>query len=539
MQLAASADAPERVHVETSFDGPTRPGELVRVVLRCAERMPTLVGRLLGPDGAPLASVEFEGRSTYPGAVDDTIAIRGRTDPSGAFRVPLRRPRGEVKTARAELAVPAPPDGRPLLAERALPVPLPAGEIDLGDVTLAGAPVIFAGRVVDAAGEPVYWMMADLALICRQDSGPYVCGWPMRATSDHDGRFACYGRVPDGEYALSVFGQGYLRSPFVRLRLGDEHVEVVVRRPGSIAGALVLGEGVPASWFRIVADGPAARPADDLPTETNRVEVTPRLGGEFALDGLRPGEVDVRIELAGGGAVLVVEDVRVHDGAETRDPRLAAIDLSKLIGLFRLSVRAPDGSAPPRGLVLVRAPGDEAIERALEILDGELAFAAAHGAVDVDVLVPGYRAARVDGLRGAREVVLEPGIEVTLRLADGVELPPDPVELRMGLVPRELSELHELEVVTPAGEPAQLAFYQLANLPVVGPARQVTVILPWEGAFAPMLYLHSRAQAGGGHGFFPDGYPWRELGAEDAGSVIDVVLDAKQYAQYVAQQLAR
>jgi hypothetical protein len=74
---------------------------------------------------------------------------------------------------------------------------------------------------------------------------------------------------------------------------------------------------------------------------------------------------------------------------------------------------------------------------------------------------------------------------------------------------------------------------------VVGPARQVTVILPWEGAFAPMLYLHSRAQAGGGNGFFPDGYPWRELGAGDAGSVIDMVLDAEQYADYVARLLAR
>ncbi len=142
----------------------------------------TLTGRLLGPEGKPLAGVEIYKQydmNNHPGDAETP-----RTDAEGRFRTNV--------PARAALKL----EFRAANAARNY-LDVPADRADLGDVRLARG-VRVPGRVVDAEGTPVPWISVTTPSLPDREGQPNF----VYAT-DKDGRFRT-DDLPPGRYLAHV-----------------------------------------------------------------------------------------------------------------------------------------------------------------------------------------------------------------------------------------------------------------------------------------------------------------------------------------------
>ncbi|MEM7308020.1 MAG: carboxypeptidase-like regulatory domain-containing protein [Planctomycetota bacterium] len=466
-----------RENVELRRDGPTAPGEEVVIVLRSTELRPTLAGRLLDPEGRPVAERNLQGRIAVDdedGGTNDT-PIRGETDAGGRFRIAVRYvPEGA--SPRLEL-VPEPREGEaPLLARAAFELPLGPGDNDLGDLHCTAAPLLFRGRVTNPDGEPIYWALVRPYRKHYDDAERFR--WfelpGLDAYSDRDGNFVAYGELDAGEYAVRARKDGFVPSDYLPLTPGAAF-ELVLDRVGAVEGALVLDESVPSSWITV-------RSRNDM-----RRGVPPSASGTFRLEGLFPGEHVVDVLLKGDATPLLeVEGVLVRGGETVRDPRLDGVDLTDAIRRFRLTLVDPDGRPVPSGNVELRPAGAPDVPaRWFAIEDGAAAFLSREAALDVEVHAFGFRTARQEDVRGDREIRLERGFPVRVRLRDGVEIPEAPVHLRLVLAHADAyGEMFDARVTFADEDHAyQWWALDLPRWPVFSAAREVAVSLPDTGRY--------------------------------------------------------
>lgn len=188
-----------------------------------------LEGRVLGPDGAPLA-----GASLYigfsPSAYNRLDAV---SHENGDFVFP------SVAEGRQTLVTQYPgfsPDQRVLTI--AAEVPLLTGiEIALASGHLA------AGQVVDEEGSPLPGVWISV-----RHKREYT---DVRRKTGQDGRFRLEG-LPAEEVALELYGDGLIRQDFPLVKPDQEDLKVTMQSAGSLQGRVVNGiTSLPIQDFRI------------------------------------------------------------------------------------------------------------------------------------------------------------------------------------------------------------------------------------------------------------------------------------------------
>jgi hypothetical protein len=189
----------------------------------------------------------------------------------------------------------------------------------------------------------------------------------------------------------------------------------VLPRAGAIVGSLLLPANVSRHAFLI-----SLKRVDDGGASPDFAEsATIGASGDFRFDGLSAGTFDVNIGLhepSGTAAAHVdVDGVESRAGETTRDERLAAVDVARLLRLLAVEVRDEPGNPVGSGTVATLAPplANGSLPRVeARLKAGHALLAGPADSFDVEVLASGFRPARVPARPGTLAVVLKRGIRV-------------------------------------------------------------------------------------------------------------------------------
>ena len=462
LDLVVAASTDGFAGTELVRAGPRSPGEEVRIDLHFDRRLPRVTGRLLGPDGTPHADAEMEVSVLYvdPERGNEQTAERFRADAEGRFECIIRRdvsPNAWTEVVLESNEAYATAGDPRFVASRPLALAEATDTVDLGDVQLATANVFLAGRVVDGAGEPIYWASLSVKRFAPPDAvgvPPYEWVREARTQTDEAGEFRMTGELGPGEYALLARANGFFPSEEVPFTPGTQGIEVVLDRAGALEGRVVLPDGVPHDLVGLLLAREGEEP-DWTPWTLPRLSES----GAFSIPDLAPGPVDVGVVVFGFGEPFsTVRDVLVVGGETVRDPRLDPLVLEGVHGI-ELTVVDDAGEPVPKGYALHRPLADHDADRCVFFGAGTARLVADRPAIDVDLTAPGFRPLRLEGARDGETITLQRGIPVHLRLDDRVELPPEPWRLEVELSKADRERRDDLFVVTADGTGRRLDRY--------------------------------------------------------------------------------
>jgi hypothetical protein len=302
--------------------------------------------------------------------------------------------------------------------------------LDLGDVvdpTVGAdppkAPVLVSGRIVAPAGvDPRRgWFR-----VCTWQADRWSPG-DVAVQVGADGSFTFRGTAPPGARLALMGGvEGCVTDGVAEFLPGATGVEVRLSAAGTITGSVVLPKGTQAVstvWVTVKCDEPGGghSSADAL-----------WLDSTFWTRDLRPGTVDVVVGAAGENEPLVtVTGVQVVAGQRTADPRLARIDLTKLLRTVAIRVVDANG-APSAGAevwtrpVVPPGPSDVGWSKTLTDANGVAQRVVARTPLDVVATAPGMVPADARGVAADTTLRLsraQPS-EITVRLAPWAAAPP-------------------------------------------------------------------------------------------------------------------
>jgi RNA polymerase sigma-70 factor (ECF subfamily) len=478
--------------------GPARKGEEVLVELQLEPEGSRIAARLIGPDGAPMRArwVEMHLLAEDPQVAIGEILARSSSGDEGRVVLAVdERLRG--LRCRWRLIAYDRPDRRFVTEARTL-LPLIEGELDLGDVQLAEPATFVAGQVLDAHGAPAPEVQVSVARWTRMggEDAPEVWNWASGVTSpntDAEGRFHLREDPPAGRYAIAARTSEFGFGEFVSFERGQEDVVVRLPSAGGLAGRLLLLDDVEAARLRVTVD------PQDAPGAWNAPTVAPRPDGAFELTGLEAGIYRVSVRRVWDDAsepLIVVQDVSVAEGETRRDPRLDPLDLRASLHGIELELVDSRRAPVPRGHVALQpyGMGSPSVRVAFEF--GTSRLLGIGSSSDVTVVAPGFRTLRVEDVRGARRIELEPGFPVRVRLPAGLSLPEAPYGLRLDFWhsghPRGQTE-RVFDLQDRAGDQWGGAAQLVEEL---DGRTQLDVILPQEGSWGVIWLLRVRKPDG-------------------------------------------
>lgn len=223
--------------------GPTTAGETVTFTLVPEVLSPIIAGRLIAPDGTPLADeaihISFEERES---SGMNFLSHYVDTDASGRFQAPFD---GVVHmNAQYDCRIQTREDQgeSPWAAVASLPKPVVVGKMDLGDIKLEPMPTLLQGRVVDQIGEPVEHAQVMLEKDINLDDPNAHSSWnPMldfHDRTDADGVFHIRGFASPGTYRANTSHFDFDRQ-FTDIFIGAEDVEIMLQGETRIAGKVL------------------------------------------------------------------------------------------------------------------------------------------------------------------------------------------------------------------------------------------------------------------------------------------------------------
>jgi hypothetical protein len=481
LDLQASTDGTGIVKPASGFGkGPTKAGENVEIDLTVDATHAFFSGRLVDVAGQPVALYVPMARVTYrnergegksPVAID--FGSKGpvhvpSTTRLGVCRTLSFRPPRRSRTGPAAARSPAPAPGRGRVRRHA-----------------AAAPLSPCGRVLDELESGCgVWMDTGRKHLIQPPNEEFAWGFGVNLPgvyTDQSGVFEMWGEVDAGEYALWGKKTGYTSLEWTPFEIGAQNVEIVIARESIIAGTVLADGGFALERLSIVIEDPSHDPVREWFVDS-RSQVQP--SGAFRVEGLRPGKVRLLVHSGRySGALWVLNDVELVAG-ECVDPRVQTIDLRGRLHAREIEVVDDAGNPVPTGCVIVR-PGDPGEESRVYVIDeGRAAWIGAGPAVDVQVRAPGFRDASVLGVSGSRKLSLERGIPVVLALPAGVERPPSPWELAVGLhPPGNRPDQSRKEYTRDSARELYWSAKRVDSHARFGSDSQATLYVPFEGRF--------------------------------------------------------
>jgi len=387
VRVADPRFAPRDVAVAALAPGERRAGVEVRLARGAA-----ITGRVVGPDGAPLAGAEV-------------IAERQRDeDPTGGYTIygPVRRAGGRSLDRRApprERQLPPTltgVEGRYRLAGAidgvwSLDIGAPGfaphrvggvrvehgRDADAGEVTLVpGARV--RGRVAGTAGEPI--ALARVAIWNQAD-------WQaMDLITGADGRFESDDLDPAARVSVSVRSEGHARWQQDGVVPSLDEMAITLGPASSVSGRVIAADGhEPLTDFsisiaRVVevnGSGSSYSWMESLAERTFHAE-----DGSFSIDGLAPGRATVRAA-APGYRPAEKSDVTIPEGRALEGIVLALGRSATVSGTV-----ADQAGAPVADVLVTRRTSDDA-RRARAGWEDAAAVSDADGAFTIGGLEPG------------------------------------------------------------------------------------------------------------------------------------------------------
>lgn len=406
--------------------GPRAAGERVaarfaREPVRTAygDKRPFITGRLLDPDGAPIALAECV-ITVDIGMSQMTCTTRadGKFDaiPSATWAGVKGLLPPNCVLAFDVLTADPPADASARVRYRTrvqLSAATDRDVVELGDVRVterAEESVVVAGTVTDARGRPqrasvfVWTSVAEP----RDD--------PKRVQADALGRFRVFGpKVSDD---IEVSAQRLHDTPRSgnRVPFGTRDVVLVLERT-RLAGRVLLEEGIDARQLRLrILPDHYAKPEAD---------------GSFEFDWLTPALSRLRVEgTLFDEPVVEVDGIELLAGELTRAPQVDPLDLRGKLFAWNLSIEDRDGGRVLRGKFLLRA-----LDRP-DVAPKQMTFG--FGGVNLLLARPNY------------ELVLAPDGYERVKLAR------EAAEQRV-----ELRRVPQLELTVPGGLPSEPSQAQL------------------------------------------------------------------------------
>lgn len=411
-----------RDYFGSSYAGLSAPGEHRRLLLRL-DRAPTvLTGRLMRPDGSPIADARVTARLAREDGSHGWVVA---TSADGVFRQFLDESDHPPGPERCLWL--AHTDGGPdavLLARVALPEPFGPGDAELGEIVLGGGGIIASGHVVDADGAPLAGV--EVGYDPRVDSGAETVDSPRGAgggghLTGADGAFAIAGAAHARAWRLSFARDGW-RTRYLNVESGSTDLQVVLERQTTHAfGSLLLDKGVDPQLLEV-------RWKPDAPAGANEIRVRVGKDGNLLTEQAGEGLGTVRVVAKWRDEVLAsLTDVPgPRPGAP--DPRLAPLDLRGRVRAHEVHVVGPEVRVP--GEVGIRFEGAQP-----QVHSGwpnPIRFVTAEPSTEVTLFAPSAAARRLVLPGGRAEIRVEKGRVVRWELL-GEEWREGGARIRLGL----------------------------------------------------------------------------------------------------------
>jgi len=341
---------------ETVVAGPVLPGEAVRARIPVLCHRPLLTGRLLDPDGRPVA----DGTVTFHGVVQrDDGVFRGATDGHRATRcgrfLAHVREDTSYRTLRIQWWV---EDRLVAWAEQPLCGRYSRSLHRLGAVRLSEASLLAAGRVraADGGGSTKgVWIElhpddGEGDLDDRPRRGEPRLAWVLGRDEDSrrfrrgryhvraaaDGRFEIRGAPLRAPFTLVARSSRVAETRLTDIAPGANDLDVQMRRFGAVTGHLLTPRHLYPWDFELVITSPRGRRFESPRWHLHR-------DGSFEVKDIPPGRVNVAVHAKNGKRpIRLIPDVHVQSGQTSYDSRLNRIDLCGLAEVMTLRVVDPD-----------------------------------------------------------------------------------------------------------------------------------------------------------------------------------------------------
>ena len=339
-----------------------------------------------------------------------------------------------LEGARRELEVGARQGA--LLALVDLSRSFPPGRTDMGTLVLAAAPLIAAGRVIDAAGRPVVEavVVAQTLSASRDGTPPRIESIYKGDETPQDGAFRLYGFTRAELVEIRIHHK-HLRALTLTVPVGSQGIEIIAQGGGGVIGQVLVEPEVPVGDLRMILR-PENVPADSKiepydSSRPSRKEVA--RDGRFRLEGLLPWTYTFSVA-AGSDVLAEVPGIEIVAGEITRDPRLEPLDLRGRLHVFTLDLVPPSPSLALSGSVRFSASGTTTPVRRQYFQQSPVVLATPLTAIDAMVRVRDCRIERLSALAERTEVHLRPCLTVRLALPRDIVLPPPPLFLGAEIV---------------------------------------------------------------------------------------------------------
>ena len=342
---------------EVSFEGPQQVGEWAEAALSTTD-WPFVTGTLLDPNGEILAdkAVYFRSQKTLASS-SSVSAAEQLTGKDGRFRYePYQPSDGRVMEARRGIWTVDLPGFGTCRATRDFPHPLQPGENDLGEITFAAAQALLAGKVLDGNGKPVAGATIEFKAIQKSKQNGLSFGRGNESSVDGEsnrkGEFALIGELPDApEYKVTITAPGY-ESLTQEVSPGTQGLEFILGQAGSLAGTLLLDEGMDHHRLSMTMSSPGVRNAR-IRLEPTNDPTKFLIHGEAEVG--RTYRLEFRTWLR--EEILTLDSLSFLPGEELRPAELQPFDLRGKLNQIRITLQNAEGQQLEGSYSIIRENG--------------------------------------------------------------------------------------------------------------------------------------------------------------------------------------
>lgn len=406
------------------FEGPTRPGEQIQVVLRMSADAILVAGRALQGDRTPSAGAITLRAQSQRGSGQ----VRLSPDDSGRFCVPM--PKHLAGATSVDLEQRDESGVMQFQTSVTLRTPLAPGRNNIGDVVLAEAPLFVAGQISIAGGDDSAGVLDRLQIDIERYDALARNHWQtayVGASLDEGHRFSIRGRFQGDRFRLVVNGD-FVPLPPREFLPGTDDLAIQIASGGNVTATFVP---TPISaWLvcRLVPDF-SMPPSNDWRQASREMGQMKHRDGhltEIKWCGLKAGNHRLLVGCQGEDPMLNLL-VRVPNGGAANDPRLLDIDMHDQLRL--VCVKVTDAARSPlhgTATIVMRGRLEDRVTwhgQELGANSGQGSVFGVSRPVDLLVIAPGHRGAVATGVFCDTTVALSRAPKVALHWVDPPSLP--------------------------------------------------------------------------------------------------------------------